>query len=61
MLTAPEQAALIEMSGTPRWPPVMARTVPWYEGRAKTTDLPPPVPSGFGPLLPLTTWFAVWL
>src|SRR5689334_4798504 len=59
-LTVAEQAALIEMSGTPRWLPVMPRTLPWYEGRANTTDLPPPVLSGFGPLLPSASWFAFW-
>src|SRR5690242_21335801 len=60
-LTAPEQAALIEISGTPRWVPVMPRTLLWYEGRANMTDLPPPVPIGLGPLVSLTTWFTFLL
>ena len=60
-LTAPVQAALMEMSGTPRWLPTTLRTPFWYEGRPKMTDLPPPPASGFGPLSPLTSWFAVRL
>ena len=34
-LTAPVQAALIEMSGTPRWRPTTPPTLFWYEGRRK--------------------------
>ena len=51
----------MEMSGTPRWLPTTLRTPFWYEGRPKTTDWPPPAASGFGPLSPLTSWFAVRL
>ncbi len=52
MSTAPLQAPLIEMSGTPRWPPTTFATPSWYAGRENTTDLPPPPASGFGPLFP---------
>src|ERR1700683_442806 len=50
--TAPLQAALIEMSGTPRDRPTTLRTRFWYDGRAKRTDFPPPPASGVGPLSP---------
>src|SRR5205814_4566222 len=46
--TEPLQEALIEMSGTPRRRPVTAATAPWYAGRAKNTDRPPPAASGLG-------------
>src|SRR5579859_4099675 len=39
--TAPSQAALIEMSGTPRLAPTTFRTPSWYPGRPNRTDLPP--------------------
>jgi len=58
MSAAPLQAALIEMSGTPRWPPTMPRTPFWKRGRAKTTDLPPPPASGLGPGAPATNSLA---
>ena len=56
MSTAPLQAPLIEMSGTPRWLPTTLLTPFWYGGRAKITDLPPPPASGFGPELPKMYW-----
>src|SRR6266699_3271816 len=65
-LTVPVQAALMEMSGTPRWLPTTLRIPFWYEGRPKMTDLPPPPASGFGPLSPepasTVTWpeYAAW-
>ena len=52
MSTAPLQAPLIEMSGTPRAAPVTPATLSWYLGRGKITDFPPPPASGLGPLLP---------
>jgi len=51
-LTRPEQAALIEMSGTPRWSPARPATEFWYDGRAETVEMPPPVPSAVGSGLP---------
>ena len=50
--TAPLQAALIEMSGTPRCWPTTFRTEFWYDGREKKIDRPPPVASGLGPASP---------
>src|ERR1700693_3406275 len=35
VLTRPEQAALMEMSATPRCPPTTLATEFWYDGRAK--------------------------
>src|SRR5258707_9441128 len=61
MSTAPLQAPLIEMSGTPRLPPTIFRTPLWYQGRPKTTDLPPPPASGNGPASPMTNSFAAAL
>src|SRR5580658_3087675 len=40
--TAPLQAPLIAMSGTPRWSPTTSATPFWYDGRLKKIDLPPP-------------------
>src|SRR5580658_4917147 len=51
--TAPSQAALIEMSGTPRARPTTFRTRFWYDGREKKIDFPPPPASGLGSLSPL--------
>src|ERR1700740_1914422 len=42
MSTAPLQAPLIEMSGTPRLPPTIFCTEFWYGGRGGLTALPPP-------------------
>jgi hypothetical protein len=61
MSAPPLQAALIEMSGTPRRSPTMSRTPFWKLGRVKITDLPPPPASGFGPALPLTNSFVAAL
>ena len=60
MSTAPLQAALIEMSGTPRLLPTTLATPFWYDGRPKKMDLPPPPASAFGPLLPkMYCWVAL--
>jgi hypothetical protein len=61
MSTAPLQAPLIEMSGTPRLAPTIFRTPLWYQGRPKTTDLPPPPASGFGPASPMMNSFVAAL
>ena len=58
MTTRPEQAPLIAMSGTPRWPPTTLATPFWYHGRENTADLPPPVARAFGPGLPKKTSFS---
>src|SRR5450432_4034243 len=58
MSAAPLQAPLIEMSGTPRWPPTTDATPFWKDGRGKITDLPPPPASGLGPFAPLIKRFA---
>src|SRR5215469_4389355 len=48
MSTAPSQLAFIEMSGTPRLVPVTDLTPFWYAGRAKNSDVPPPLANGTG-------------
>src|SRR5580704_15528981 len=53
MSTAPLQAPLIEMSGTPRCEPTTLATPFWYHGREKMTDVPPPPASGFGGAAPM--------
>src|SRR5690348_4885665 len=53
MVTAPSQAPLSEMSGTPRAAPVTRATPAWYHGRLKNSDTPPPVAKGLGPLVPV--------
>ena len=40
------------MSGTPRLAPVTASTLSWYDGRAKYSDVPPPLASGSGSVEP---------
>src|SRR5215472_4865359 len=57
--TEPLQAALIEMSGTPRVRPTSFCTGFWYAGRTKNIDFPPPAASGLGPLSPtMNCWAA---
>src|ERR1700733_8324497 len=57
MSTAPSQAPLIEMSGTPRAAPASPAPRLWYLAREKITDFPPPPAGGLGPLSPkMNSW-----
>jgi len=41
--------------------PVTPLTPFWYEGRAKYSDVPPPVANGAGCVEPVQTLVSVWL
>src|SRR5215472_6850850 len=43
-MTRPPVAALMLMSGMPRWLPTASRTPFWNAGRSKTAEVPPPAP-----------------
>src|SRR5258708_22983656 len=42
VFTGPPTAALMLMSGVPRWSPTTRRTSFWKPGRSNTADTPPP-------------------